>query len=100
MAMYDWNHDGKKSGIDDFIEYEIYNDVTGDSSTSNHRSSGKGSMSIFVAILCILSGLGWQTLLYMLLGIDVENVSVLVMIVLWIVFSAMTIGVVEAIRKR
>ena len=25
MAMHDWNHDGKKDMVDNFIEYQIYN---------------------------------------------------------------------------
>lgn len=29
MAMHDWNHDGKKDMVDNFIEYQIYKDVTG-----------------------------------------------------------------------
>ena len=24
MAFYDWNHDGKKNLLDDYIEYKIY----------------------------------------------------------------------------
>ena len=34
MALYDWNHDGKNDSVDNFIEYQIYHDCTGNS-TSN-----------------------------------------------------------------
>jgi hypothetical protein len=26
MALYDWNHDGKKDFTDDYIEYRIFQD--------------------------------------------------------------------------
>ena len=26
MAMYDWNGDGKKNNVDNFIEYQVYKD--------------------------------------------------------------------------
>ena len=26
MAIYDWNKDGKKDMVDDFVEYQIYKD--------------------------------------------------------------------------
>ena len=28
MAINDWNHDGKKDMVDNYIEYQIYKDVT------------------------------------------------------------------------
>ena len=34
--MYDWNHDGKKDGIDNFIEYNIYKESTGQSNKSSY----------------------------------------------------------------
>ena len=30
MATHDWNNDGKNDMIDNYIEYQIYKDVTGD----------------------------------------------------------------------
>ena len=32
MAMYDWNGNGKNDMGDNFIEYNIYKDVTGQNS--------------------------------------------------------------------
>ena len=61
MSLYDWNGDGKKDLSDDYIEYNIYNEVMNDddensSSSYSHdyQSSGSGSgcltwiVSIFV----------------------------------------------------
>ncbi len=42
MAMFDWNQNGKNDMVDNFIEYQIYKDVTGqkdDSSYTPRRGS-------------------------------------------------------------
>ena len=39
MAFYDWNHDGKKDFVDDYLEYNIYKKSTGNNS-SNSSSGG------------------------------------------------------------
>lgn len=95
MAFYDWNGNGKKDVGDDFIEYQIYKE-----STSNHNhvshSSGNG-ISTFGAILSVIGGLVLQAILYTMLGIEVENVPVLVIIILWAVFSTLCAVVIEKI---
>ena len=51
--------------------------------------TGRGNgMSTFGAILSVVAGLVLQAILYVVLGIDVENVPVLVIVILWGVFSA------------
>lgn len=95
MAMYDWNGNGRKDASDDFIEYQIYKDTTNGNNQVSH-SSGNG-MSTFGAILSVVGGLILQSMLYVVLGIDVENVPVLVIIILWVVFLIIVAIVVEKI---
>lgn len=42
MAFYDWNKDGKKDIVDDYIEYNIYKESTKNKTNTN---SGSGKMS-------------------------------------------------------
>ena len=97
MAMYDWNHNGKKDMADDFIEYQIYKDVMGqdDESSYTPRRSGSGGISTIGAVISVIAGLFMQVILYMILGIDVENVPVFVIVILWAVFSAIAAVVIE-----
>lgn len=97
MAMYDWNHNGKKDMVDNFIEYQIYKDVTGQNDEPSYTPSRGNGMSTFGAIVSVIAGLFLQSALYVLLGIDVDDVPVLVIIILWIVFSAMAAVVVDKI---
>jgi hypothetical protein len=55
-------------------------------------------MSTFGAITGIVAGLALQVILYVVLGIDDENVSVIVIIILWAVFLTLAVVVVEKIR--
>lgn len=60
MALYDWNKNGKKDMVDDFIEYQIYKDCmkpgTGNSSSG---SSGSGTWLIgFIIFMFVLALLG------------------------------------------
>ena len=96
MAMYDWNHDGKKDGIDNFIEYNIYKESTGQSNKSSYSRSSEG-ISGFGAILSVIAGLVGQVIIYMALGVEVEDVPVIVMIILWIVISSVTGAVLDTI---
>lgn len=38
MALHDWNHDGNKDWQDNFIEYQIYEDVTGRKNKASYIS--------------------------------------------------------------
>lgn len=50
MAFYDWNHDGEKNLIDDYLEYNIYKE-----STKNSGSSGGFLSRWFIGfvVICI-----------------------------------------------
>ena len=78
MAMHDWNHDGKKDMVDNFIEYQIYKDVTGQKDEPSYTPSRGNDMSTFGAIVSVIAGLLLQSALYVTLGIDVDDVPVLV----------------------
>lgn len=95
MSMYDWNCNGKKDMADNFIEYQIYKDVTGQSDEPSYTPSRGNEMSTFGAIVSVIAGLFLQSVLYVTLGIDVDNVPVLVIIILWVVFSAIAAVIVE-----
>ena len=103
MAMHDWNKDGKKDGMDNFIEYQVFNNTRKNSTDTSHEhisrnKVSKNSMSGLSLILCIFSGLFWQVLLFTMLEVDIEDVSSFLIVVLWIVFSTITVGIVEVIR--
>lgn len=72
--------------VDNYIEYQIYNDVTGQNEKSTH-SSNSGGISTFGAIVSMFAGLFLQSVLYSALGVEVDDVPVLILIVLWIVIS-------------
>lgn len=86
MAMYDWNHNGKNDWQDNYIEYEIYKDVTGQTGSSYTPSKG---ISNFGAILSTVGGLFLAALVVALFaGENTENVPVIITIILWIISSA------------
>lgn len=60
-------------------------------------SSNSGGISTFGAILCVIAGLVGQVMIYMALGIEVEDVPVFVMVILWIVISAIAGAVADKI---
>ena len=97
MVMHDWNRNGKKDWQDSFIEYQIYKDVTGQDNKSSYNQNSGNGMSTFGAIVSVIAGLFMQAALYVALGIDVENVPVLVIAILWAVFSTIAAVVVDKI---
>lgn len=97
MALYDWNHDGKKDWQDNIIEYQIYKESTGQSDESSYTPRSGNGMSTFGAIISVIAGLFLQAALYTMLGIDVDDVPVLVIIILWAVFSTLAALAVEKI---
>ncbi|MCI6497506.1 MAG: hypothetical protein MSA21_01170 [Lachnospiraceae bacterium] len=97
MAMYDWNHNGKKDMSDNYIEYQIYKDMTGRNDEPSYSPSRGNGMSTFGAIISVIAGLVLQATLYMGLGIEVDDVPVFVIIILWVVFSAIAAVAVDKI---
>lgn len=95
MAFYDWNHDGKKDFTDNFIEYNVYKESTKNSKPSSY--SRGGGISTFGAILSVIAGLVGQVAIYMVLGVEVEDVPVIIMIILWIVISSITGAILDSI---
>ena len=97
MAMLDWNHDGKKDWKDNYIEYQMYKNMTNKKNESNYSSSSGEGMSTFGAILSMIAGLLMQSIIYTAFEIDVADVPVIVIAVLWVVFSVLAAIVVDKI---
>ena len=97
MATHDWNHDGRNDMMDNYMEYQIYKDVTGQNDEPSYTPSKGHGMSTFGAIISVIAGLVLQAALYTGLGIEVDDVPVFVIIILWVVFSAIAAVVVDKI---
>ena len=54
MAFNDWNHDGRKDWQDNYIEYQIYRDVTRNKNNSSYTL--RNGISTFGAILSTIGG--------------------------------------------
>ncbi|MBQ8627836.1 MAG: hypothetical protein IJ419_17045, partial [Agathobacter sp.] len=74
-----------------------YKDVTGQNDEPSYTPSRGNGMSTFGAIVSVIAGLFLQSALYVSLGIDVDDVPVLVIIILWGVFSAIAAVVVDKV---
>lgn len=85
MALHDWNHDGKKDIVDDYIEYQIYKDASGQNQV-NGAGSGGGT-STFGAIVAVIGGLFLAAGIMALLCGD-GDVSVILTIILWVICAS------------
>ncbi len=55
MALYDWNRNGKKDVVDDYIEYQIYKEcMKPNSGKSSSNSSGIGVILTIIVIFAVL----------------------------------------------
>ena len=87
MAFNDWNHDGRKDWQDNYIDYQIYRDVTGNKNNSSY-TSGNG-ISTFGAILSTIGGLFLGAgIVALFAGDNVEKVPVIITIILWLICSS------------
>lgn len=90
MALHDWNHNGKTDAVDDFIEYQIYKESTGNNGTGNYTSGG--GMSTFGAIVVAIGGFFLAAGIMALISGD-GDISVVPTIMLWILCSGV-LGVI------
>ena len=88
MALFDWNWDGKNDIQDNFIEYEVYRRANKNHKQSTGRSYRTGISGAGVCI-SMLVGFVMETLVFVFLGIDIEDVPSIVLMILWFVFSGM-----------
>ena len=87
MAFNDWNHDGRKDWQDNYIEYQIYRDVTGNKNNSSYTS--RNGISTFGAILSTIGGLFLGAgIVALFAGDNVEKVPVFITIILWLICSS------------
>ena len=63
MAFYDWNKDGKKDFVDDYIEYNIYKECTKDDDNGNSYSNSNYSNNSGCGVW------GWIFIIFMVLGL-------------------------------
>lgn len=98
MAMFDWNRNGDKNDMtDNFIEYQIYKSVTGQDNEPSYTPRRGDGISTLGVIISIIVGLFMQAALYTALEIDVADVPVIVILILWVVFSAITAVIADKI---
>ena len=100
MAFTDWNGDGKNDIVDDSIEYNLVQNSINNSGTGGggNRPSGGGSTSS--AVLCAIAGLVEDALFFALLGIDADDIPIVVLVIMWAVFALITSAVTDAWGKR
>ena len=55
--------------VDNYIEYQIYKDVTGQNDEPSYTPSRGNGMSTFGAIISVIAGLVLQAVLYTVLGV-------------------------------
>ena len=67
----------------------------GERNYGHHSSSSNGNVSTFGAILCTIGGLVGVAVPFTIFGIDTENMSGVVIAILWIVISAV-LGVIAS----
>ena len=96
MAMYDWNHNGKNDPVDDYLEYQIYHNCKSDNDRPHHTQSS-GDISTFGAVFSMICGMVLQAFIYTVFGIDVKDVPVVILLILWVFLSALAAVVVEKI---
>lgn len=78
-------------------EIFVCKDVTGQNDEPSYTPSSGNGMSTFGEIVSVIAGLVLQSVLYVTLGIDVDDVSVIIILILWAVFSKITDMVVDKI---
>lgn len=85
MALHDWNHDGKKDMLDNYMEYQIYKKTTGKKQVGGSGSGG--SASTFGAIVAVIGGLFLAAAIMALLCGD-GDVPVILTIILWVICAS------------
>ncbi len=100
MAMYDWNHDGKKDMLDDYVEYRMYQDSVHSNSggrLGNHssRGTGNGNLSTGAAIFCTVGGMlfsGYVSTCF-------PDMPAFLMVLLWFLGSGVLAAVCSSLKK-
>lgn len=95
MAFLDLDQNGTKDHMDDFLEYNVSEDLEHYSGSSG----SSGGMSTFGAFLCLISGAVYQGLIYNALDIEVKDVPGVLQVILWLIGSFLTAWVVYKIKK-
>lgn len=95
MALFDYNWDGKKDMVDNYIEYQIYKNSTKDKETSNYSSNETNGMSTFAALVVVIGGM----LIAGMFVSEFEEMPGIVVILLWFLASIGIAFLMELFKK-
>ena len=96
MALFDWNQNGKKDIVDNYIEYQIYKNATENKETNNYSSGGTNGMSTFAALVAVIGGM----LIAGMFVSEFEEVPGIVVVILWILASVGIAFLMELFNKQ
>lgn len=99
MAFIDWDHNGKYDDFDRYMDYQMLNDGIKKGSGGGGGSHRGGGMSTLAAILCVFGGLVVEAIIFAVFKIDVDDVSVIVLIMLWMLFTCILAAIYYYIKK-
>lgn len=94
MAICDWSGNKNNEIRSDVTECPVYQHSAKNNNSTSDINCGVG-MSTARAIVSVVEGFLLQSVLYSALGIDITNVPLTVILVLWVVFSALVAVVIE-----
>ena len=99
MAYIDWDHNGKHDDFDRYMDYQMLNDGIKNGSGGGGGLHRGGGMSTLAAVLCVVGGLVIEGFVLNAFKIDVDDVSVIVLILLWALFSSILVAIYYFIKK-
>lgn len=97
MKTRDWNHNGKEDFQDRMIQYQIYQEIMDEKPKKAYTPKvGKG-ITNFGMLVATIGGLVLATFLLVILGVDTEQVSPVIIVVMWTMCSSVLAFVAELI---
>lgn len=95
MALFDYNRDGKKDMVDNYIEYQIYKNSTINKETNNYTSNETNGISTFSALVAVIGGM----LIAGMFVSEFEEMPGIIVGILWI-FSSVGIAFLTELFKK
>lgn len=95
MALFDYNWDGKKDMVDNYIEYQIYKNATENKETNNYSSGETKGMSTFAALAAVIGGM----LIAGMFVSEFEEMPGIIVVILWILASVGIVFLMELFKK-
>jgi len=99
MAVNDWNHDGQKNAVDDYVDYKLSSEGSNDSPNKPNRNPNNPfTLTLVDVIGSLLLGFYLMIKFYVAIEVDLADISMVLFLFSFIIAVILAYFIIHIIK--